>query len=69
MNTLRLSGFGKLPARLWKRFQYWRAMRMLSRVVWHKNEAARLYATANRLIGRNVLPPMPLFDHQEIEGR
>lgn len=53
---------------LWKRFQYWRAMRMYARVVWHKDQAEKLFAEANRLMGRNVQPPMPLFDRDR-EGR
>ena len=69
MNTLRLSVLIRMPHGLWRRFQYWRAMRMYARVVWHKREAERLYAKANRLTGRNVAPPMPLFDMVEVEGR
>lgn len=56
------------PALLWRRFQYWRAMRMLSRVVALKHEAERLFARANKLMGRHIRPPMPLFDHDS-EGR
>lgn len=52
----------RLLGTLWRRFQYWRAMKMFARITWHKDEAERLYATANRLIGRNVQQAMPLFD-------
>lgn len=33
-----------------------------------RDEGERLYAKANRLMGRNVQPPMPLFDNNR-EGR
>ncbi len=66
MNTWRSNALTKTPHGLWRRFQHWRAMRMYARVVWHRREAERLLARANRLIGRNVEPPMPLFDR---EGR
>jgi hypothetical protein len=49
---------------LWKRFQYWRAMRKLARIVWHKDQAERLYAEANKLMGRSVQAPLPLFDRE-----
>lgn len=63
MNTFRSNRLTATPALLWRRFQYWRAMRKLSRIVWHKDQAERLYAEANRLMGRNVQAPLPLFDH------
>lgn len=51
-------------ATLWRRYQHWRAMRMLRRVVRLKDEAERLYATANQLLKRNVRSPLPLFDRE-----
>lgn len=48
--------------------QYWRAMRMYARIARLRDEGERLYAKANRLMGRNVQPPMPLFDNNR-EGR
>jgi len=58
----------KLLTSLWRRFQYWRAMRMYARIARLRDEGERLYAKANRLMGRNVQPPMTLFDNNR-EGR
>lgn len=69
MNTSTLSGLTKLPMRLWRHFQYWRAMRMYARVRRLLEEARLLTAKADRLIGTNVKPPMPLFDRMDGEGR
>ena len=59
----------KLPMRLWRRFNIWRATRIYARVIEMKTkgkmlaiEAEILAAKADRLIGRNAKPPMPLFD-------
>lgn len=52
----------KLPMRLWRRFQLWRADRIYARVRRMGYEAERLTAIADRLVGTNVKPPMPLFD-------
>lgn len=68
MNTYRSSKPTATLGLLWRRFQYWRAMRKLSRIVWHKDQAERLFAEANRLMGRNVQAPLPLFDRDR-EGR
>ena len=54
----------KWPARLWRRFQTWRAMRMYARVARLEVEAARLFDKANSLITQNVRAPMPLFDRE-----
>ena len=62
MNTSKSNGLIKLPATLWRRFQYWRGMRIYRRIVLMAQEAERLEAKANRLVGRNVQQPMPLFD-------
>lgn len=62
MNTLQSKSPGKAPMQLWRRFQKWRAMRMYKRVLWHESEAAWLKHRADQLIGRNIRPPMPLFD-------
>jgi len=62
MSTSQSNAVTKLPALLWRRFQYWRAMRIYRRVAAMKIQVERLYAKANRLIGKNVQPPMPLFD-------
>lgn len=69
MSSYRSSGLTPTLALLWKRFQYWRAMRMLSRIVWHKDRAERLFAEANRLMGKSVQAPLPLFPHHDREGR
>jgi len=67
MNTYQSSALIKAPMRLWRRFQLWRAMRIYTRVVLMGEEAIRLAAKADRLIGKNVKPPMPLFDHDEAQ--
>jgi hypothetical protein len=58
-----------MPMRLWRRFQHWRAMRLYARVNAMPEEARRLTARADRMIGKNVKPPMPLFDWRDSEGR
>ena len=68
MNTYRSNRLTATPALLWRRFQYWRAMRLYGRVVRLRDQAETLFARANRLMGRNVQPPMPLFDRDR-EGR
>lgn len=42
--------------------------RVYARIARLRDEGERLYAKANRLMGRNVQPPMPLFDDNH-EGR
>lgn len=77
MSTLKFSELGRLPALLWRKWQVWRAMRIYERVVRIKCRIVELeikqgalFDKANRLIGRNVKPPMPLFDHlDDREGR
>lgn len=69
MSTWELNALGKTPMRLFRKFQYWRAMRMYRRVVALHREAEALVAEADRLIGQNVKPPMPLFDRLDSEGR
>ena len=54
---------------LWRRFQHWRAMRMYARVIELAAEAEALTAKADRLIGKNVRAPMPLFDRLDDGGR
>ena len=61
MNTSQSNVPTRRLARLWKRFQHWRAMRIYARIPRMHAKAARLYAKANLLIGRNVRQPMPLF--------
>lgn len=68
MNTYRSKPLGAALGLAWRRFQYWRAMRMYAQVVRLKDRAERLFAKANRLIGRNVQAPMPLFDRDR-DGR
>jgi len=68
MNTYRSNRLTATPALLWRRFQCWRAMRLYGRVVRLRDQAETLFARANRLMGRNVQPPMPLFDRDR-EGR
>jgi len=70
MNTLQSNTLGKAPMNLWRRFQCWRAMRIYARVKRMPFLAEHLTAKADRLIGRNVRPPMPLFDGlDDREGR
>ncbi len=69
MNISTLSGPTKLPMRLWRRFQHWRAMRIYARVRRLSERGRLLTAKADRLIGTNVKPPMPLFDRMDGEGR
>lgn len=57
------------PMRLWRRFQYWRALRIYARAQAMAREAERLVAIADRLIGENIKPPMPLMDWADREGR
>jgi len=56
------SGLGARLATLWRRFQYWRGMRIYVRLQRMELDALELKARADRMIGRNVRPPMPLFD-------
>ena len=42
MNTSKSNGLIKLPATLWRRFQYWRGMRIYRRIVLMAQEAERL---------------------------
>lgn len=44
-------------------------MRLYARVRRMPEQAAELTAMADRLIGKNVRPPMPLFDRDYSEGR
>lgn len=71
MNTSKSNAPLKLPMRVWRGFQHWRAMRIYARVVWMAAEAERLTAKADQMIGKNVKPPMPLFDRDDShhEGR
>lgn len=69
MNTSQSWTLTKVPMRLWRRFQHWRAMRMYARVHAMARESEALAAKADRLIGKNVKPPMPLFDRLDSEGR
>lgn len=62
MNTFKSKPLGAVLGLAWRRFQYWRAMRMYARIVRLRSEAETLYAKANKLMGRNVQAPMPLFD-------
>lgn len=68
MNISRSSGLITMPMRLWRRFNHWRAMRIYAQVRRMPHRAAALTAKADRLIGKNVRPPMPLFDRDR-EGR
>lgn len=68
MNTSQSNGLTAMPMRLWRRFNHWRAMRIYAQVRRMPHRAAALTAKADRLIGKNVRPPMPLFDHHQ-EGR
>lgn len=68
MNISRSSGLITMPMRLWRRFNHWRAMRLYAQVRRMPHRAAAMTAKADRLIGKNVRPPMPLFDHDS-EGR
>lgn len=69
MNIWGSSGLTRMPHRLWRRFQYWRGMRKLARVQRLKAEAEREFDEGCRLIGRNVKPPMPLWDAVEQRRR
>lgn len=69
MNISQSRGLTRLPMRLWRRFNHWRAMRLYARVRRMPEQAAELTAMADRLIGKNVRPPMPLFDRDYSEGR
>lgn len=60
---------GLRPGELWRRFQKWRAMRIYARVRRMPAEAERLTQKADRLIGQNVRPPMPLFDRLDEGAR
>lgn len=63
MNTSRSNGRGWLPGELWRRFQLWRAMRMLKRIPLLEAKGLTLKAEAQRLIRENSEPPAgPLFD-------
>ncbi len=67
MNTLQSSALIKAPMRLWRHFQRWRAMRIYVRVAAMPWKAKELTEKADRLIGANVKPPMPLFDRLDGE--
>lgn len=69
MNTYESKEPTKGPMRLWRRFQYWRGMRIYARIARMAVRARLLKAEADKLIGRNVRPPMPLFDRDDSEGR
>lgn len=69
MNISQLSGLTRLPMRLWRRLNHWRAMRLYAQVRRMPHRAAALTAKADRLIGKNIRPPMPLFDRDVSEGR
>lgn len=62
MNISQLSALTRLPMRLWRRLNHWRAMRLYAQVERMPERAAELTAKADRLIGKNVRSPMPLFD-------
>lgn len=61
MNTSQSSARIKAPWRLWRRFQYWRGMRIYARIERWAVKAQILRPKADKLIGKNVRPPMPLF--------
>lgn len=65
MNTLRLSALGKLPARLWRRFNIWRAKRLYRLVERQPEKTAALKARADALMRRHAEDPqrrLPLGD-------
>lgn len=62
MNTLRLSGFTKLPMRLWRRFQISRAMRMYRDVSGLEHAAKTLKAEADELMRRHAEDPQKRLD-------
>jgi hypothetical protein len=68
MNTYKSSELTRLPMRLWRRFQHWRAMRIYRRVDRMHFEAQVLTYRADRLIAKHVKPPMPLFDRLDSRG-
>lgn len=61
MNIWQLNALTRAPHRLWRRFQYLRAMRIYSRLARWARLTPDLKRKADRLIGKNVRPPMPLF--------
>lgn len=65
MNTLGLSALGQTPARLWRRFNIWRANRMYARVKAMPETAQRLKSRADQLMRRHAEDPqrrLPLGD-------
>lgn len=68
MNTSQSSARIKAPWRLWRRFQYWRAMRIYARLARWARKSPALKLKADRLIGKNVEPPMPLWQHADRQG-
>lgn len=68
MSIWRLSELIRMPMRLWRRLSHWRAMRLYAQVRRMPHRAAAMTAKADMLIGKNVRPPMPLFDHDSEGG-
>lgn len=65
MNTWGLSALGQMPARLWRRFNIWRANRMYARVKAMPAEAQGLKNAADQLMRRHAEDPqarLPLGD-------
>lgn len=63
MNTFELKPSTNTLGWLWKRYQVWRAMRMLRRIPVMREEAQAMLAEAQRLLRENTIPPAgPLFD-------
>ena len=62
MNTWGLSALGKMPARLWRRFRIWRAMRMYVRVIDLEVEARCLKIEADLLMRKHAEDPQQRLD-------
>lgn len=65
MNTSQSNGLGRLPMRLWHRFNVWRAMRLYRRVAKMWPEAEFLKARGDMLMRRHAEDPqrrLPLGD-------
>lgn len=65
MNTWGLNALGRMPHRLWRRFQIWRAKRMYAQLARMELESQALFEKANALMRRHAEDPqarLPLGD-------
>lgn len=68
MNMSRSWPLTKLPMRLWRRFNVWRARRMYARIIAMHVRSLSLKAHADWLMRENAQPPCPLFDRLKDKG-